>query len=153
MTPQKTPQGTYLVNIQGKDFEFRKWGAEEQTDTLIDLIAVAGDGLGSIADIYKNIGADTDLSEGVIKKMVSTFSQGLSRDKAMTKRLLKKLASDRVICDGASINYNTFYQDDLMLSFTVLQANLMVQFGSFLSVVGKFKAAQPAAQMETSGNA
>ncbi|RYF51815.1 MAG: hypothetical protein EOO38_02205 [Cytophagaceae bacterium] len=129
------------MDIDGKTFEFSRWGAEEQTDTLIDLTSVLGDAVGGLSSLYKNTDdPDAELGASAIGKLMASLTSGLSRDKALTKRLMIKLSSgDRITCDGAKVGtYNTFYATDLMLAFKVMRANLEVQFGSFFVAAGSF---------------
>lgn len=137
MKPEKTSQGLWAVAIAGRNFEFQKWGAEEQTDTLIDLMAVVGPVLGSLTSIYRQADSlDDEIGESVMQKLVGALSTGLSRDKAMSKRLMRKLSSDRILCEGRAIAYDTFYQDDLMLAFQVIKASLDVQYANFFVAAG-----------------
>lgn len=154
MKPEKTAQGLWALSIKDKTFEFQKWGAEEQTDTLIDLMSVVGPALGSLANVYKQADdIDAQLSDGVVQKLVGALSSGLSKDKAMSKRLMRKLSSDRILCDGRSINYDTFYQEDLLLAFQVMRAAITVQFGPFFQGVGSLMPARPAAEKSMPGPA
>jgi hypothetical protein len=151
MQVSQTAEGVPCVSIDGKTFEFSRWGAEEQTDTLIDLMSVLGDAVGGLANLYKNTeDPDADLSSTAIGNLLKSLTGGLSKDRAMTKRLMMKLASgDRVICDGVKVgNYNKFYENDLMLAFKVMRANLEVQFGRFFGQVGLVMGKSPAKQVK-----
>jgi hypothetical protein len=146
----KTPAGIPSCTIDGHTFEFSKWGAEEQTDTLLELTGVLGDAAGSLADIYKNTrDPDADIAQDVMARLVGKLTGGLTRDRAATKRLLMKLASgDRVVCDGVPIrSYNKFYEDQLFLAFKVAAANMKVQYRDFFRVAGSYLAPPAAAQV------
>lgn len=119
--PVKTEQGTYSFTVKDsfdneRTFEVQKYGAEEATDTLLDLTAICGDALGTAN----------------VTNMVSSLFRGLKTDRALAKRLIKKLSSDRMLCDGVTIRYDKLYEDDLLLSFKAIYGNIEVQFGHFL---------------------
>jgi hypothetical protein len=149
MQATKTPQGTFEVPINGRTFEFVKWGAEEQLDTLIDLSNVIGQ---TASQLLAGRTGDATTAE-YIQTLVKTLVTGMSTDKAMTKRLMRKLASDKVLCDGVSFRYDDFYKDDLPMAFMVMRANLLVQYGNFLTALRSMlpkAAAQP--QAATAGS-
>lgn len=155
MTVRKLPNGIYEATIQGTTklmtFEFEKWGAEEATDTLLDLIAIGGEAAGSLLSVISGGGLDKELSSSPIETLFRQLSMGLTRDRKLTKRLIMKLSSDRVICNGVTVRYETLYADDLSLSFKAAKANLEVQYGNFLDAaksMGLFTQT-PAAEAES----
>lgn len=144
----KTTAGTPSCTIDNRVFEFSKWGAEEQTDTLLELMGVLGDAAGGLADIYRTTrDPDADIAQDVMSRLIGKLTGGLTKDRAATKRLLIKLASgERVVCDGVQVkNYNQFYEDQLFLAFQVAAANMKVQFGNFFSAAGSYLAPPAAA--------
>lgn len=151
MNFSKTDAGIPSCTIDGHTFEFSRWGAEEQTDTLLELMGVLGDAAGGLADLYKNTrDPDADIAQDVMGRLIGKLTGGLTRDRAVTKRLLMKLASgDRVVCDGVPIrSYNKFYEDQLFLAFKVAAANMRVQFGNFFSAAGSYLAPPAAAKAQ-----
>lgn len=136
MPPRKTDSGLYEVQVQGVDklhtFEFQKWGAEEATDTLLELIAVGGEAAGSMLSLLAGGGLEQQLHGSPLEALFRQLTLGLTRDRTATKRLIMKLSSDRVICDGVTVRYETLYRDNLSLSFLAAKANLEVQYGNFL---------------------
>lgn len=137
------------VGEETKTFEFGKWGAEEQTDILLDVMSIAGSSLGSVADLLAGGGLDASLSSKPIENIMRQLSQGLTRDKTLTKRIIKKLCSEKVLCNGANIKYDQFYAEHLATSFLVCKANLEVQYGDFLGAVASLLPAQPTATTDT----
>ena len=155
MQIQDSPRGLPSVILGGRLFEFSRWGAEEQTDTLFELIGILGETAGSLADLYKaNKDIDADIPQDVMSRLVGKLTTGLTRDRLASKRLIMKLASgERVMCEGVQIkNYNKFYEGSLFLVFETAAANLHVQYASFFnaaaSYLGTGKAAQLSAQTE-----
>jgi hypothetical protein len=143
----KTPQGVPCVTLNGRVFEISRWGAEEQTDTLFDLIGILGDAAGGLADLYKNTSdPDADIADDVMSRLVGKLTTGLTKDRQASKRLLMKLASgDRVVCDGVPVrSYNTFYENDLFLAFQVAAANVKIQYGNFFAAAGTLLGPQKA---------
>lgn len=142
MKPYKNERGQHCVDIAlgdgtVKPFEFKKWGAEESTDTYLDLISVAGPALGGLAAIYTSgKGDDTDLGGDAIETLMRQLTTSLTGQRDLAKRLIVKLASQGVWCDGAIIKYDTFYADQIQVSFAVIRANLTVQYGDFLGAIG-----------------
>lgn len=146
----KTQQGVPCVTLNGRLFEISRWGAEEQTDTLFELIGILGDAAGGLADIYKrNHDPDAEIAQDVMSSLIGKLTSGVTRDRAASKRLMLKLASgERVVCDGAPVrNYSTFYEENLFLAFQVAAANLKVQYGNFFSAAGSYLMPAKAAQM------
>jgi hypothetical protein len=128
-----------IVGLDGssRPFEFKKWGAEEATDTYLDLLAVGGSSLGSLANLYVSGKAETtDLGSSAIETMMRQLSDGLTKNRDLTKRLIRKLSAEGVLCNGGPIKYDTFYADDLSLSWKVIMANLQVQYGTFFQGLG-----------------
>lgn len=140
----KASNGQWSVDLKDTDgknytFEFSRWGAEEQTDTLIDLIKVAGPSLGGVVNVFASGNPmDLDLGSEAIEKLLRTLTTDFTRDKELTKKLLIKLASDRVIVNGANVNYNEFYRDRLTMSYAVIRAHIEVQYGNFFDAVAPF---------------
>jgi len=132
----KNEAGRFETTLEGKDgpihLEFQKWGAEEATDTLLDLIAVVGESAGGIISALTGGGGDVDVGHTSLEGLFRQLTLGLTRDRTLTKRVLKKLSSDRVIANGVLINWASFYKDQLPLSFAVARAQLEVQYGNFI---------------------
>lgn len=156
MSVTKNEAGRYEVVVPWHDgehrFEFQKWGAEDQTDTLLDLMAVGGSALGSIASLVgAGSGLDTELTSSLFSGLMKQLTEGLTRDRAMTKRLVKKLSSDRVICDGVTVNWADRYKEDLALMFAAAKANLEVQYGNFFAAVAHLLPARSTAALSPPG--
>lgn len=152
----KTEAGVPCVTLDGRLFEISKWGAEEQTETLFDLMGILGEALGSLADLHKKTqDPDADLSQDVIGRLVGKLTGGLTKDRQASKRLLMKLSSgERILCDGVPIrSFNTFYADNLFLAFQVARASVEVQYGSFFAAAGSMLAPPQAAQANLPGQA
>lgn len=136
MQVTKTDAGLYEATITTADgdktFAFQKWGAEEATDTLLDIIAVVGESMGGLLSIMTGSAADEDVGSKSLEGLFRQLTLGLTRNKDLTKRILKKLSGDRVQCNGVTIEWRTFYKDQLPLSFMVARAQLEVQFGDFI---------------------
>ncbi len=80
---------------------------------------------------------DKDIDPEIIGHMVDALT--VNFNKGAVKSLLKKLSSEKVLCDGKKIVFNTFYQDKLDLCFLVVAAALEVQYGNFFgALVGLF---------------
>lgn len=149
---EKTPQGVPCVTLNGRVFEISRWGAEEQTDTLFELVGILGDAAGGVADLYKNTkDPDADIAQDVMSRLIGKLTTGLTKDRAATKRLMMKLSSgDRVVCDGVAVrNYNKFYENDLFLAFQVAAANMRIQFGDFFHAAGSYLGSGTVAQVES----
>jgi len=141
--------GPYSVALKYADgqtytFEFEKLGAEKATDLLLDILSVVGDGLGALTSLLtgNRDALDLDLGSAPMENVVRKLTSGMTRDRALTKRLLRSLSSDRVICNGAPVNYDQFYADKLPLSFMAVRANLEVQFGNFFAAAAGVLAPQ-----------
>ena len=135
MAVKKLSSGLYEADVQGTDkvhtVTFQKWGAEMATDTLLELVQVGGEAAGSFLSVVAGGGLDQDLGSAPVAKLFSLLTVGMTRDKALTKGLLVKLCSFKVIVDGVSAKWPDFYNDQLPLALAVAKANLEVQFGNF----------------------
>lgn len=136
--------GLFEVIIDDKKYEFAKWGAEDATDTLLDLAAIVGKplGLGLAAltgkDEEGKSGLDKKIDPNIIGSVMEALSQNVGSNKATIKALIKKLSSDQVFCDGAKINFNLHYQDKTLHMFKVVRAALEVQYGNFFAALQGF---------------
>ncbi|RYF52437.1 MAG: hypothetical protein EOO38_00060 [Cytophagaceae bacterium] len=133
--PTKTERGTYTFTVQdaegrAREFEAQKYGALEATDTLLDLMSIGGEAIGSAT-------ANTEQGQSVMQALMKSLSSKLKADKRLAKDLLEKLSSSRIVCDGCNIDFDKFYADDLMLCFKAAYGNIEVQFANFFSSAGK----------------
>lgn len=146
----KTEAGVPCVTLDGRLFEISKWGAEEQTETLFELMGILGDAVGGLADLQKNTrDPDANLSQDVVGGLIGKLTGGLSRDRQASKKLLMKLSSgERILCDGVAIrSFDKFYENNLFLAFQVARASVEVQYGSFFAAAGFSLPTPQAAQM------
>ncbi|RYF36591.1 MAG: hypothetical protein EOO38_27485 [Cytophagaceae bacterium] len=142
MTVSKNENGIYEAVIKTDDgdktFSFQKWGAEDATDTLLDIIAVVGESMGGLLSVLSGSGADVDVGSASLEGLFRQLTLGLTRDKELSKRVLKKLSGDRVQCNGVNIDWKTFYKEQLPLTFPVAKAQLEVQYGNFFDAAKSF---------------
>ena len=136
MAVTKLDSGLYEAEVQGTDavhkVTFEKWGAELATDTLFELVQVGGEAAGSLLSVLAGGGLDQEASSSPVEALFRQLSQGLTRDKKVTKDLLIRLCSRKVLVDGVTAAWPAFYNDRLPLAFAVAKANFEVQFGSFV---------------------
>jgi len=136
MEVTKNERGLYEVTLPteegDKTFTFQKWGAEEATDTLLDIISVVGESMGGLLSVLTGGGADQDVGSASLEGLFRQLTLGLTRNKDLTKRILKKLSSDRVLCNDMPVDWKSFYKEQLPLSFAVARAQLEVQYGNFI---------------------
>lgn len=135
MAVRKLESGLWEADVQGIDkmhtVTFEKWGAESATDTLLELVQVGGEAAGSLLSVLAGGGLDQDATSSPVEALFRQLAQGMTRDKKLTKELLKKLCSWKVLVDGVSAKWPDFYNDKLPLSFAVAKANLEAQYGNF----------------------
>lgn len=135
----KTEQGTYQVEIDGRQYEFSKWGAEAATDTLFDLALVLGKPLAQLGAAMKTgekTGEKFSLSVDVAGSIVEQLIAQMGTNKKLCMDIIRRMtAGETVMCDGKRITFNTHYQDRLPHMFDVLRAALEVQFGNFFGDV------------------
>lgn len=130
----KTPEGLYSVSIEGVSYEFEKWGAEEQLDTLLDIIPIIGKPLGiTISQVMSGDKKSLLDNEFDLEKIFDAITTNF--DKKTIKQLIMKLSSSRVLVNGAKINFGQYYSDKLALMFKVAFAGLEVQYGNFFGDV------------------
>lgn len=128
----KNESGLYETEVDGKKYEFEKWGADESLDVLMDLTAMMGPALGgAVHSVMSGDGLDTDINAGMIGSIMESMTKNLKKD--IVKALIKKLCADKVLCDGKKIVFNVHYADDLFHMFKVVKAGLEVQYANFFS--------------------
>ena len=78
---------------------------------------------------------DQDLGDksDILAKAVRTLIDRLDEDEVV--ELVKKLASEKVKCDGAPIIFDDHYVGSPMHLFKVVAAGLEVQYGNFLNAI------------------
>jgi hypothetical protein len=133
----KTEEGLYEVEVQGSKYQFEKWGAEEALDTLLEMVPIVGRPLGTalgaiVGKDKKNI-ADKEIDPELVGLMIDALT--VNFNKGAVKTLIKKLCSEKVLCDGKKIIFNTHYQDKLDVIFLVVGAALEVQYGNFFGAL------------------
>ena len=142
MSAVKNEVGMWEIDIDGSRYEFEKWGAEDSMDALLDLAALVGKplGMGVSAIFGKDEGGgkdkglfDKEFDPNIIAVIMDALTDRISTNKATCKMLIKKFASDKVMCDGKRITFNTHYQDRLDHLFRVVKAALEVQYGNFFA--------------------
>lgn len=141
VSPIKNEAGLYEIDIDDKKYEFQKWGAEEALDALLEIAAITGKplGMGAAAMFGKDenggAGLDKQIDTNIIGTIMEALSTQIGANKLIIKALVKKLSSEKVLCDGGPVNFNTHYQDKLAHLFKVVQAGLEVQFGNFFGAL------------------
>jgi Phage tail assembly chaperone protein, TAC len=129
----KTPAGLFAEVIDGKTYEFEKWGALEAVDTLIDLSKITGKPLGmGIANIFSK-DDKTQMDPNVMGAIMEALTGNLK--KKLTRRLIMKFSSEKCFCEGKPINFDQHYRDNLFHLFKVVRAGLEVQYGNFIGAV------------------
>lgn len=132
---RKNEFGIYEVDVDGRRYEFEKWGAEESLDVLLDISSIIGGPLGAaIGQMFSGEKDKSVLEKEVNADMMTVAFESLAKNlkKDVVKPIFKKLCADKVLCEGKKINFNTHYQEDLMHMFRVAKAGLEVQYGNFL---------------------
>lgn len=133
---EKNEAGLYAVEVDGKMYEFEKFGAEQSLETLLDIGQIVGKPLGAAiaglsgqdGDVKQRL-MDRELDLKVIELVMEAITGRL--DKKTIMPMIKRMTSEKVLCEGKKINFNIHYQDDLMHMFNVLKAALEVQYGNF----------------------
>lgn len=147
---KKNAAGMYETDIDGKTYEFSKWGAEDSVDALIDIGGLVGGPIGNaIGSIAGGEGMDKEFKPEMVGLILESLTKNLSGNKAISKALIKKMASQDVMCEGKSINFNDHYSDSLPHLFKVVRAAFEVQYGNFFDALQDFipkKPSQPKTQ-------
>ena len=141
----KNETGLIEVDIDGEKYEFEKWGAEASLTTLLKIAKIAGKPLGLfLGSAVSKGGLDTEIRPDMLANACEALVQGM--DETICLGLIKKLSSEKVLCDGKKINFDMHYQDKLGHLFDVVKASLEVQYGDFFGgFLGKIQALQPKA--------
>lgn len=137
---RKTEFNLYAVDIDGSTYEFEKWDADTGLDVLLDLTKITGKSLGlAVGGLFgdKKEGEEDGPKKGLSSDLMGQVMEALVErlDKKVCMALIKKFASEKVVCEGAKINFNSHYKDKYNLLFKVVRAGLEVQYGNFLGAV------------------
>lgn len=140
MAIEKNEEGRYAVDIDGASYSFEKYGAEESLETLLKIAKIAGKPLGLAISAF--LGDKDEKEKSILERemdpdLLATAFEALTTalDEKVVMALVKKFSSDRVLCNGAKIVFNTHYEDRLDLLFKVVKAALEVQYGNFFSAL------------------
>jgi hypothetical protein len=145
----KNETGLYEVEIDGKKYEFEKWGAESSLATLIKIAKIAGKPLGIfLGSAVSGNGLKTEISPDLMASACEALVQNMDEQNCIN--LIKKLSSEKVLCDGRKINFDTHYEDQLSHLFRVVKASLEIQYGNFLQELLLIIGAQQFGKMQTS---
>ena len=131
MAVEKNAAGLYEVEVDGLKYEFEKWGAEESLATLLKLSRLVGKPLGqAMAGLsFNEDKTKVEINFDIAGEAIGALMQNMDEDLSMS--LIKKLCSEKCLCNGAKINFNVHYQDKLDHMFKVVAAALEVQYGNF----------------------
>ena len=149
MIVKNEESGLYEVEIDGVTYSFEKWGAQNSLLTLIKISKIIGKPLGKIVGsaITGGEGLKTQVSPDMIADACQALLENL--DEGPTMDLVKKLSSEKLLCDGKKVSFDTHYQDNLMHLFKVIRASLEVQYSDFLgALLGMVKTQGPLAAKE-----
>lgn len=139
----RTAEGLQQKDIGGHSYEFSKWGAEEATDTLLDIATIVGKPLAAAAgrlDVDAAMERRLELPTDAISTIIEQLTGQVGLHKKLCMGLIKKLATRGVLCDGRAINFDSHYQDALPHLLDVVAAALEVQFGNFFGgALGAFR--------------
>ena len=125
----KNAAGLHECSIGKHTYEFVKWNADESLDALLDISIVVGKPLAVIAE---RGGVTADLNRSAIECIVESLTDNLAGNRQMVMNLVKKLATNKMYCDGKEVgSFTAHYEDRLSHAFEVVTANLNVQFKHF----------------------
>jgi hypothetical protein len=129
--------GLVEKQVDGSTYEFEKWGAEESLATLAKILKIVGKPLSQLVGSFGSEDGKKLLDQEIDSNLLGSAIGSLmeSMDEGSTLALIKKLSSEKVLCDGAKISFNLHYQDRLDHLFRVVKAALEVQYGNFLAAL------------------
>jgi hypothetical protein len=135
--------GLFEVEVDGKNYEFEKWGAEASLSVLIKIAKIAGKPLGMVLGMaMEKKGLDTDISADLLGDAVQSLLENMDEEVCIS--LIKRISSEKVLCEGRPIKFNDHYQNKLGHLFKVVKAALEVQYGDFFGeLVGLIPAPKP----------
>jgi hypothetical protein len=117
--------------IDEHTYEFQKWGAEESVQTLLQIGGLAGKPLMQAVSAVGSQEGKQKLELDVLGAAIGSLIENAHNP--MTMALIKKLSSEKVLCDGKKINFDHHYQDRLDHLFRVVSAAVEVQYGNFFA--------------------
>ena len=131
----KNESGLIEVEVDDKTYEFEKWGAEMSLTTLLKIAKIIGKPLGQLLGSVMGggKGLDAELNPDMLADAVEALVS--SMDEKVTLELIKKLSSDKVLCSGKKVNFDTHYEGKLTHLFKVVKVALEVQYGDFFGEI------------------
>jgi hypothetical protein len=133
-------------DIDGHTYEFQQYGAKESLKTLIRLSKICGDPIAKAFGAIDQSDSTPLLERKINLTAISGAIEALtaSMDENETTDLIEKLTSDRVLCDGKKIVFDSHYENRLDHLFRVLYAALEVQYGNFFAAIAGQASPEPA---------
>lgn len=127
--------GLIEKSIDGHLYEFEKWGADKSLTVLLDLASITGKPLGMAFGSLASGGPGKILDKEPDPNLISDILEALTvkLKKKAVMRLIKKMSSESMLCDGKRIDFNSHYADRLDHLFRVVYAALEVQYGNFFA--------------------
>lgn len=126
--------GLIKRTIDGDEYEFEQFGAKQGLKVLIRLSKIVGKPLALAAGVSKK-GADgeTTFSAETLATAVEALTDRMDQDDVI--ELLTLLCSEKALCNGAKINFDSHYSRKFDRLFKVTEAALEVQFGNFFDAL------------------
>lgn len=136
--------GLIQKEIDGKTYEFQKFGAKQSLKVLLRIAKMVGKpAVAAFGSVKKSEGSilDQDIDGGIIAMAVGSLVENMDTNETLD--LIEELTGkDKVLCDGKKIHWDSHYAD-LEHLFKVLKAALEVQYGNFFNALGASPALKP----------
>lgn len=123
--------------IDGSTYEFEQFGAKKSTKLLIRLTKIIGPALSiAFSEITKAKSKEEakKLSGAVFGQAIQALILNVG-DEDEAVALMETFASEKCLCDGKKIVFDSHYQNRLLHLGKVLAAALEVQYGNFFGAI------------------
>ena len=152
--PRKGAGGQWVVDVDGHEYEFQKFGATRALDVLSCITGVVGRPLGAVLGrLAQGKGLSTQITPDLAQEVLGSLTRRLRKHREDVFIVLKALTAEDVLCDGKRIAFDAHYEDRLDHLFRVAYAALEVQYGSFFAAVRDAVGLRPDAALADSTQA
>lgn len=129
---------TYKRTIQGKEFQFNKFGAKQSTRYLAKIMKFVGEPIAMAVGAATKDGGkpllEREMDMEVLAKAVGSL-MGRFDDPEVLNLIIEISSTPGLLCDGMRVDFDSFYMGKLDLLLEVVKAALEVQYGNFFGAV------------------
>lgn len=135
--PRKGAGGQWVVDVDGHEYAFQKFGAVRALDILSCITGVVGRPLGAmLGRLTTGKGLATEVTPDLAQEVIGSLTRRMRKHREDVMTVLQALTAENVFCDGKQVkSFDAHFEDRLDHMFRVAYAGMEVQYGSFFAAV------------------